>query len=154
MKHVVVFVEGMADLPIPELQDQTPLEAAATPNLDVLAADGVVGRIHLEPPTPSRGPEASFFAFLGGPVPGAVPGRGGLEALAAGYPPGGHGRVASARLVTHVDGRLTDLAGGGLRDEETDLLMQSINQKVGAPDFRLSRLAGKPASPVARRGRR
>ena len=37
MKYVIVLGDGMADEPIPELGDKTPLEYAKTPMLDQLS---------------------------------------------------------------------------------------------------------------------
>ena len=37
MKYIVVLGDGMADEPIAELGDKTPLEAASTPMLDELS---------------------------------------------------------------------------------------------------------------------
>ena len=48
MKYVVCVPDGCADEPVPELDGQTPLEAAATPVLDALAARAE-GRISLAP---------------------------------------------------------------------------------------------------------
>ncbi|HET6564148.1 MAG TPA: 2,3-bisphosphoglycerate-independent phosphoglycerate mutase [Xanthomonadales bacterium] len=44
-KAVVLIVDGMGDLPVPELHGKTPLEAAFTPNLDRLASAGLYGQI-------------------------------------------------------------------------------------------------------------
>ena len=44
-KGLMVIVDGMGDRSCPELQGQTPLEAAATPNLDRLARDGITGMV-------------------------------------------------------------------------------------------------------------
>ncbi len=38
MKYVIVLGDGMADLPVEELQGLTPLEFARTPCMDSLAA--------------------------------------------------------------------------------------------------------------------
>ena len=38
-----VVLDGLADDPIPDLDDRTPLDAARTPNLDRLAAEGTLG---------------------------------------------------------------------------------------------------------------
>ena len=37
MKLIYVVIDGMGDLPIKELENKTPLEAAETPNMDSLA---------------------------------------------------------------------------------------------------------------------
>ena len=42
---VYVLLDGVGDLPHPDLSGKTPLEAAATPNLDLLAKNGVMGEV-------------------------------------------------------------------------------------------------------------
>lgn len=45
MKIIFIVIDGLADGPIPELENKTPLEAAQTPNLDYLAKIGICGLI-------------------------------------------------------------------------------------------------------------
>ena len=40
-----VLLDGVGDLPHPDLDGKTPLEAAATPNMDTLAKNGVMGQV-------------------------------------------------------------------------------------------------------------
>ena len=40
MKYVVFLGDEMADLPIPELDNKTPLEAANKPMMDFIASNG------------------------------------------------------------------------------------------------------------------
>ena len=42
MKYLVVLGDGMADRPLEELGGRTPLEAAETPNFDMLAAKSTI----------------------------------------------------------------------------------------------------------------
>ena len=42
---IYVLLDGVGDLPHPELQGLTPLEAAHTPNMDQLASGGVMGQV-------------------------------------------------------------------------------------------------------------
>ncbi|MDT8322187.1 MAG: hypothetical protein RQ826_16850 [Xanthomonadales bacterium] len=42
-KAVLLIIDGLGDLPIAELGGRTPLESAATPNLDALAGSGACG---------------------------------------------------------------------------------------------------------------
>ena len=44
-KSVLLIIDGLGDLPIPELDDKTPLEAAQTPVLDQLAGSGLYGLV-------------------------------------------------------------------------------------------------------------
>ncbi|MBN2491797.1 MAG: hypothetical protein JXQ29_13200 [Planctomycetes bacterium] len=140
MKFVIVYVDGLADLPVACLGNRTPLEAASTPALDALAAGGVCGRLDLLPSGERVAPEKPLFALLGGDLRRGVPGRGGLEAFATGVPAGGQGCVASGRLVSQLDGRLTDLGAGNLRDAEARLLVERLNAALGAPGLELVHL--------------
>ena len=45
IRIVYVLLDGIGDLPHPSLNDLTPLEAAYTPNLDMLARAGAMGRV-------------------------------------------------------------------------------------------------------------
>lgn len=78
-----IILDGLGDRQYPELGDQTPLQAAHTPNLDQLARLGGNGLYHpgrLGEPYPS---ESAHFALFGYPQ-AQFPGRGPLEALGAG----------------------------------------------------------------------
>lgn len=56
MKGVLVIIDGIGDLPLRQLNDKTPLEAADTPNLDFLAARGEMGIMY--PVKPGFVPES------------------------------------------------------------------------------------------------
>ncbi|MBI2227651.1 MAG: phosphoglycerate mutase, partial [Deltaproteobacteria bacterium] len=49
MKYIILQGDGMADYPLEVLGGRTPLEAARTPNMDWLAARGVLGLAHVIP---------------------------------------------------------------------------------------------------------
>lgn len=142
MKFAVVIVEGLDDLPVAELDGQTPLERAWTPGMDGLAAEGVVGRLNLLRQVAGAGTETALFSFLGGKPEMGIPGLGAFEAFAAGLPPGGRGRVAAARFVSRYNRWISDLEGGGLRDQEGKLLVKAMNEALGAPGFELVHLEG------------
>ena len=46
MKLIYIIIDGMGDLPIEELDDKTPLEAAETPYMDSLAKNGKTGLMY------------------------------------------------------------------------------------------------------------
>jgi len=46
VKLIYVLLDGVGDLPHPALNHLTPLEAAYTPNLDLLARDGAMGMVY------------------------------------------------------------------------------------------------------------
>jgi len=44
--HIIyVLLDGVGDLPHPDLEGKTPLEAANTPNLDKIAKNGSIGQV-------------------------------------------------------------------------------------------------------------
>ena len=56
MKGIFVIIDGLGDLPNKRLEGKTPLEAAQTPNLDFLAARGILG--YMYPVKPNFIPES------------------------------------------------------------------------------------------------
>ncbi len=81
-KCLLIILDGLGDRQYTELEGQTPLQAAHTPNLDRLAHLGGNGLYHagrLGEPFPS---ESAHFAMFGYPQT-LFPGRGPLEALGA-----------------------------------------------------------------------
>ena len=45
-KILYIVLDGLGDLPNPQLDNKTPLEAALTPNLDKLAREGKTGMMY------------------------------------------------------------------------------------------------------------
>ncbi len=45
-KGIMIILDGLGDRPVEALEGRTPLEAAATPNLDRMAASGLCGMMH------------------------------------------------------------------------------------------------------------
>ncbi|MFP4474589.1 MAG: alkaline phosphatase family protein [Desulfatibacillaceae bacterium] len=80
---LLIVLDGLGDRAHRELGGLTPLAAAATPNLDALAARGCSGLYHagdLGEALPSENAHFSMFGY----APGEFCGRGYLEALGAG----------------------------------------------------------------------
>lgn len=84
MKYIVVLGDGMADEPIAELGDKTPLEAASTPMLDELSKKSEVGLVHTIPEGMKPGSDTANLAVLGYNPRKYYTGRSPLEALSIG----------------------------------------------------------------------
>jgi len=80
----MVILDGLGDRPCVELDGLTPLEAAATPNLDRLAGRGLVGLIDLVYPGLAVGTEAGIGVLFGLRPPDELLPRGPLEAAGVG----------------------------------------------------------------------
>ena len=65
MKYVVMLCDGMADLPIPELDGKTPMEAANKPNMDKMAATGEVGLVKTVDDGMKPGSDVANLSVLG-----------------------------------------------------------------------------------------
>ena len=49
MKYVLVLLDGMADYKLDELGGKTPVQAADTPAMDVIASRSEIGRVRTVP---------------------------------------------------------------------------------------------------------
>ncbi len=84
MKYVVVLGDGMADEPIAELGNKTPLEYANTPQMDKLSKMSEVGLVHTIPEGMSPGSDTANLSVLGYDPKKYYTGRSPLEALSIG----------------------------------------------------------------------
>lgn len=84
MKLVFVVIDGMGDLPIQELGKKTPLEAAATPNMDSLAKNGKTGLMYTVRKGVAPESDVAVISLLGYDPFKYSTGRGIIEAVGAG----------------------------------------------------------------------
>jgi 2,3-bisphosphoglycerate-independent phosphoglycerate mutase len=96
---LLLLLDGASDRSAPELGGRTPLEAAATPNLNRLAAAGINGTMHVaDPGIPLSSDLAHTRLF--GYDPAELPGRGVLEARGFGVDPEPGSVVCSASFAS------------------------------------------------------
>lgn len=81
MKYVVVLGDGMADEPIAELDNKTPLEYANTPTLDRLSKQSEIGMVHTIPEGMKPGSDTANLSVIGYDPKVYYTGRSPLEAL-------------------------------------------------------------------------
>jgi 2,3-bisphosphoglycerate-independent phosphoglycerate mutase len=101
MKVIVVLLDGLGDRSYPVLKGQTPLQAAATPNLDLLANRGANGLYHAAELGVALPSETAHFLLLGYDLE-EFPGRGLLEAVGYGVPFANDDALALAHLASVV----------------------------------------------------
>ena len=130
-KLVLVVLDGLGDLATKEQLYLTPLEAAATPNLDKLCKDSAQGRMIPAAPgiTPGSGPgHLGLFGY--DPLEFQV-GRGVIEALGLGLELK-HGDVAARANFCSLDkkGIVTDRRAGRIPTETCEKLCALLAAKI------------------------
>ena len=135
MKYIVILGDGMADEPIPSLGDKTPLQAAHTPYMDLLAREGRNGLLNTVPDGFAPGSEIANLSVLGYDVPSVYEGRGVLEAASMGmdiFP----GEMAMRCNLVSLDGSLLrNHSAGHISTPEANTLIHFLNEKLGDERF-------------------
>ncbi|MDF9408956.1 MAG: 2,3-bisphosphoglycerate-independent phosphoglycerate mutase [Pelotomaculum sp. PtaB.Bin013] len=111
MKYVILLGDGMADEPVGELAGKTPLQAAATPNMDYLAANGVIGTVRTVPEGLPPGSDVANLSVMGYDPCKYYTGRSPLEAVSMGVDLGENDVAFRCNLVT--------LSDNGIYEEKT-----------------------------------
>src|SRR6266542_1193496 len=131
-KLALIVLDGLGDLATKEQGEQTPLEAAKTPNLDALVTEGVAqGRLIPVAPgiTPGSGPgHLALFGY--DPLEHQV-GRGVIEALGLGLELKAGDVAARANFCTlDRKGIVTDRRAGRIETEVCEELCALLAKKV------------------------
>ncbi|HTT44679.1 MAG TPA: alkaline phosphatase family protein [Thermoplasmata archaeon] len=100
---ILIVLDGLGDRPHPATGNLSPVEAAATPNLDRLASLGEMGEVVVVGPGVAPESDAGVFALLGYDPVHDSPGRGVLEALGVEIPLA-RGDVALRLNFATIDG--------------------------------------------------
>ncbi len=137
MKYIVVLGDGMADEPIAELGDKTPLEAASTPMLDELSKKSEVGLVHTIPEGMKPGSDTANLAVLGYNPRKYYTGRSPLEALSIGVDMKDTDIAIRANIVTVSDDDLPyeektiiDHSSSEISTEDAAVLLDAVKAEL------------------------
>lgn len=137
MKYIVVLGDGMADEPIAELGDKTPLEAASTPMLDELSKKSEVGLVHTIPEGMKPGSDTANLAVLGYNPRKYYTGRSPLEALSIGVDMKDTDIAIRANIVTVSDDNLPyeektiiDHSSSEISTEDAAVLLDALKAEL------------------------
>ena len=131
MKYIVLVGDGMADYPIKELDNRTPLEVARTPNMDFIARAGRLGRIKTIPDKMSPASDVANISILGYNPVEFYTGRGPLEAANLGIELDDQDVAFRCNLITVLGSTLVDYSAGHISSKEATILMKFIDQNLG-----------------------
>jgi 2,3-bisphosphoglycerate-independent phosphoglycerate mutase len=131
MKYCVLIIDGAAGLPIPERGGKTSLEAASTPNLDALAAGGLMGLARTVPPGMEPGSAVACMSVLGYDPAVYYKGRASIEAGSMGISVGMGEAVFRCNLVNVTDGKMRDYSAGHITSEEAAAIIKTVGEKLG-----------------------
>ena len=131
MKYIFLVPDGMADLPLAELDNQTPMQAARTPNFDALANESLVGGVLTVPPGMYPGSDVANMALLGYDPRKFYTGRGPIEAVAMGVPLEPRDAAYRCSLIASDGTTMQDYSSGHISTEEARPLIELIDKKLG-----------------------
>jgi len=134
MKYVLVVGDGMADYPIPELHNMTPLQAAHKPNMDAIAAKGRNGLLRTVPEDLNPGSDVAILSVLGFDPRQFYTGRGAFEAAARGIQLKENDVAFRCNLITEKDGILIDHSAGHITSRESSQLIEAVKKTCEKPN--------------------
>jgi 2,3-bisphosphoglycerate-independent phosphoglycerate mutase len=134
---MVLVPDGAADYPLDELDGQTPLEAAATPQMDRLAREGVGGLVQMIPPERPPGSDIGNLEIFGYDSRVHYTGRSPLEAASMGVDLGPDGIAFRMNLIYCEGDTLVDYSAGHIESAEAGELVEALAAELGRDHIRL-----------------
>jgi len=133
MKYILVIGDGMADYPIPELGNKTPLQAAVKPNMDAIAARGKSGLIKNVPDECTPGSDVAICSVLGYDPRLYCTGRGALEVPSRNIELGSEDTAYRCNIITEENNTVADYSAGHITTEEATQLLDAVKKAYGKP---------------------
>jgi len=134
MKYILILGDGMADYPVPELEDKTPLQVANKPNMDMIAAKGRNGLLKTVPENMTPGSGNAILSVLGYDPTVYYTGRGPFEATARNIKLDENDVAYRCNLITEEDGILIDYSAGHITNSESAELIEALKKQLKKPD--------------------
>ncbi|NCB93835.1 MAG: cofactor-independent phosphoglycerate mutase [Clostridia bacterium] len=137
MKYVVVLGDGMADQPIKELGDKTPLEYAKTPTMDELSKISEIGMAKTIPEGMKPGSDTANLAVMGYDPKQYYTGRSPLEALSIGVDMKDTDVAIRCNIVTvsdeeetYEDKTMIDHSSSEISTEDAKILLDAVRTEM------------------------
>lgn len=143
MKYIVVLGDGMADEPIASLNNRTPLMAAQTPQMDLLAKWSELGLAHTIPEGMKPGSDTANLAVLGYNPKVYYSGRSPLEALSIGVNMESTDIAIRCNLVTlseedkpYEELTILDHSSGDISTEDAAVLIDAVKKELEDEEYK------------------
>lgn len=143
MKYLVILGDGMADRPIEELGNKTPLAYANTPKMDELAAKGELGMVHTIPDGMKPGSDTANLSVLGYNPRQYYSGRSPLEALSIGVPMKDTDIALRCNIVTlseeedtYEERHIIDHSASEISTEDCAVLLEAVQKELETDIFK------------------
>ena len=141
MKYIILLGDGMADYPIAELDNKTPLQAADTRWMDSIACRGKLGMVQTIPQGLTPGSDIANLNILGYDPTRYLTGRAVYEAASSGVKLDSHDVAFRCNLVTlnNADGGDTvmqDYSAGHITTPEASEIIARLDQELGSDEIR------------------
>lgn len=137
MKYVIVLGDGMADRPIDELGNKTPLEYAETPTMDKLSKLSEVGLVHTIPEGMKPGSDTANLSVIGYDPKKYYTGRSPLEALSIGVDMKDTDVAIRCNIVTvsyddkpYEEKTIIDHSASEISTEDAAVLLEAVKKEL------------------------
>lgn len=143
MKYLVVLYDGMADYPVKELENKTPLEAAKCPYMDKLGKNALVGTLKTVADGLKPGSDVANLSVLGYNPDDCYTGRSPLEAGSIGIDMKNTDVSLRCNLVTlsdesnYDDKTILDYCADDISTDEASKLVEFLASKFDNEEFKL-----------------
>lgn len=136
MKYIVFLGDGMADLPVAELDGKTPLQVAEKPHMDRIAASGLAGLVKTVPGGLAPGSDTANMSVMGYDPKVYYTGRSPLEAISMSIEMAPGDIAFRCNLVTLSAGEeftervMIDYSADEIASDEAARLIELINEHM------------------------
>lgn len=143
MKYVIVLGDGMADRPIKEIDNKTPLEYAETLTLDQLSKVSEIGLVHTIPEGMKPGSDTANLSVLGYDPKKYYTGRSPLEALSIGVDMKDTDVAIRCNIVTvsyddkpYEEKTIIDHSSSEITTEDAAVLLEAVRKELETDEFK------------------
>ncbi len=132
-KYVILLGDGMADLPIDELEGKTVLEYAETPNMDFIARNGICGMTRTVPDGMSPGSDTANLSIFGYDPAKYFTGRAPLEAINMDIELGENDVAFRCNIVNASEGVMNDFTSDHIDSRLTEIVINELAENISIP---------------------